>query len=415
MTFWGGLFFFSICLFLLIFLCLAPLIINICELKWYFQIIMYLGIILAGFTLSFLKYVFCIPGSIGKFYFYMSPLIILHLLGLLSLSDFELWGLKYRFIGVIFVWIMFIAIYLCMKVLLNKLLFGEKTPILLSSLAILLLIVGLILNLTTDDIIYIYLLKIGIGIIYLIAIVLYINKYIYDSKNPKKILSEIVGITFWGSFLTIFFPFYVRWCGLSKQNFEIFLPIYTALLGGGITLAGVAWTIKNSNDDKKRDLILQNKPIMYPLIPKKNDINGNKPINLVFLDLNEPMIVSKFYKFFNIEMNKENKDLKNKKNEQLELVHLTSIVNTDNSIVMINKIMVNNIELTPLNNNVIAKGMAYNFVLTISDLSEENDIKLYVSDVLKNQYCFKLYVVKNHEDIKIKKYMIIKIEEQFIV
>ena len=61
--------------------------------------------------------------------------------------------------------------------------------------------------------------------------------------------------------------------------------------------------------------------------------------------------------------------------------------------------MVNDIELTPLNNNIIAKNKAYNLILHVPNITDKDKIKLYVEDVLHNPYCFAIlpYV---HEDKK---------------
>lgn len=83
---------------------------------------------------------------------------------------------------------------------------------------------------------------------------MYTHQFIYKPKKPEKIVSVIIGIIFWGAAITITFPYYVQWCGLTGANFEVFVSVYAAVLGGGITLAGVAWTIKDANDKRQEDL-----------------------------------------------------------------------------------------------------------------------------------------------------------------
>ena len=92
-------------------------------------------------------------------------------------------------------------------------------------------------------------------------------------------------------------------------------------------------------------------------------------------------------------------------------VTLKSIVNTDNSIVIVKKITVNDIELIPLNNNVMAKSKAYNLILNVSDLTDKDQIKLYVEDVLRNPYCFTMLLYVHKDKKGEPQYGIMRIEE----
>ena len=53
--------------------------------------------------------------------------------------------------------------------------------------------------------------------------------------------------------LLIMVPFFVHWCGLKGKGFQTFVSVYSALLGGGLTLVGVAWTIKQGEKHRKED------------------------------------------------------------------------------------------------------------------------------------------------------------------
>ena len=413
LNFLGNLFivFISICIFL--FLCVVSMIFDFSVVKWYGKILMIFGSFYVLYIILLTLYLFSKTIKIKELFFYFSPILITFFGGILSYFDYELWGSKKTIIGIIFAWVIFIAIYVSIKVLLNKFLFKEKTPIVLISLALLIFVIAAINYKENADTASILLFKIGVGIIYLISAALYINKYIYKQYSTNKIISNILGIVFWGALIAISFPFYIKWCGLSCDDFETFISIYAAVLGGGITLAGVAWTIKDTNDDKKRDLILQNKPIIFALFDKKT-YNNESPLSLVFLDMNNQNVVNKFERYFNdvdIHIKSVGEKTQNNLKKSVDFVFLKTIVNTDNSIVIVNKIKVGNTELVPLNNNIMEKGKAYNILLSLKKISINSKIKLYVEDVLKNQYCFTIYIKEILGDEIIKKYGIMKIEE----
>jgi len=102
------------------------------------------------------------------------------------------------------------------------------------------------------------------GSMYLVIISLVIIKYLF-SEIKRSIVKTTVEIIFWCSIVIFTFPYFIKWCGVKNDDFEIFLNTYTAFIGGGITLIGVGWTIKKSNDDLKRERRAAVKPLIYPL------------------------------------------------------------------------------------------------------------------------------------------------------
>ena len=75
------------------------------------------------------------------------------------------------------------------------------------------------------------------------------------------------------------------------------------------------------------------------------------------------------------------------------------------------KITINDIELTPLNNNVMAKSKAYNLSLHVSKLTDKDQIKLYAEDGLKNPYCFTMLLYIHKDKKGETQYGIMRIEE----
>lgn len=335
--------------------------------------------------------------------FYISPIVVIETIGVCMLFDHNLWGHKSLFAGLSLIYILFVEAFASIRTLFNKTFGKENTPVLLIAFAVVSLFLAVISEtagiIEPANVCY----KICIGIAYLIAIALFTDKYLYRPKKAGHTISHIIGIISWGALITISFPFYIQWCGLTGTDFDAFVSVYAAVLGGGITLAGVAWTIKDANDDKKKDLLMQHRPILYAHMMSTIDVLKQTPIELLFVDFRKIKEVA--------EIEAADKEESEQSKKPLPLIPLKSIVNTDNSIVIIKKIMINDIELTPLNNNVMAKNKAYNLLLHLTELTDKDKIKLFVEDVLKTPYCFSV-IPYIHKDKKGNdQYGIMRLEE----
>ena len=131
--------------------------------------------------------------------------------------------------------------------------------------------------------------------------------------------------------------------------------MYTALIGGGVTLLGVAWTIKQNNDDKKNDIRLQNKPIIYALILNWIQESHYAPIELC---------------------------LASEKELSTTKIFLKTLVNTDIAIAIVKKVTINDVTFIPETNNVLAKNIPENF-LRILSTAQFPKIGRYVSKIQK--------------------------------
>lgn len=188
-----------------------------------------------------------------------------------------LWGADLIINGLFFIAISLIAIFLIVEQFLGDTFNNEIKPMVLLSVAFLSLFFAFIFELSNTDIQYSSVLyKISIGIFYLVFIALLVNRIIYNKEefekiNKNKKIGKIISFVFWASLLLITFPFYINWWGLQGQDFNIFVSIYSAIVGGGLTLLGVAWTIRKGDEDRKRDReqLEQDR--------KKEEINKAKP------------------------------------------------------------------------------------------------------------------------------------------
>lgn len=183
-----------------------------------------------------------------------SPLMLLEIVNIFMIFDCGFLGFKTIIVGISLISVLLIEIFISIRTLFHNSFGKENTPVVLLTLAIISCMFSLA-NLSTGNVEYAKTFAIiCFGIAYLVAIALYTNRFIYKQKNPEKTISSIIGIVFWGAIITITFPFYINWCGFLGDSFNTFVDVYAAVLGGGITLAGVAWTIKDGNDKRKEDL-----------------------------------------------------------------------------------------------------------------------------------------------------------------
>lgn len=262
-----------------------------CILKAAIVVFYILGLVLVIALAYFDKYNKEEQGGCWKDKVFSTFLYIVYTLSFLMFFDHELWGYKETVYGLLFLVVLFLEIYISIKIILGKKLNLEKTSTVLISTAVLTFLLAAV-NHTANNLIPANLLyKISIGITYLVAIALFIDSYLFKKRDENKTMNTIIGIVFWGSLILVTFPYYVQWCGLKEDDFQTFVTVYAALIGGGITLAGVAWTIKDGNDKRKEDLDRvemerkeddrrKHRPIMHvyagPYSGLKTDINVMK-------------------------------------------------------------------------------------------------------------------------------------------
>lgn len=235
-----------------------PISSEFCKVSWIIKALTG-GSILCG--LAFYIIVIALSVKNGKenkkYYYdilYASPLLVLETLNILAIFDYEIWEHKSTLAGLALFLTMFVEFFASIRVLFRKSFGHENVPVFLLSIAAM---SGLItfLSIYSGNVEYTdFFAKAGVGLIYLVGIALYIHQFIYKPKKPEKIISNIIFIVLLGAIITLCFPYYIQWCGLTGENFDTFVSVYAAVIGGALTLAGVAWTIKDTNDKRKEDL-----------------------------------------------------------------------------------------------------------------------------------------------------------------
>lgn len=151
----------------------------------------------------------------------------------------------------------------------------------------------------------------------------------------------------------------------KNDLFNALITVFSAIVGGAITLGGVGWGIRQNDKDRKDNLILQAKPIFYSISLNATQRRSNKPLSLAYLD-----------------------------NSKHGCYVLKSIANTDHSIFFIKKIVVDKKEYLPLNNNLVDKGKVYDILINTEKIDENSILYLYTEDSLNNEYVFKMTLFK---------------------
>lgn len=296
-----------------------PITSEFCKMAWFMKTIIS-GSILCGIIFYMLIIYLSLrnTNAKSKYYYdvlYASPIVILEIINILTVINYDIWGHKSTLAGFALLLIMFVEIFASVRTLFKKSFGNENVPVALVSLTVISFILAAVNesagNIEPSNLCY----KLCFGLAYLVAIALYTNQFIYKHKKQSKIISNIIGIVFWGAIITISFPFYIQWCGLTGSKFEAFTTIYAAVLGGGITLAGVAWTIKDGNEKRKEDFLRhdfqrkeEERKKYIPYIKITNDITTNYYVDAHIrkgLDLNNPSERSKLYNnvFYSTQIN----------------------------------------------------------------------------------------------------------------
>ena len=344
-------------LFLILLICiLVPVLLDFLSVNWVLKIIMIIS--------SLLALVFLVSNWFANkkeitcgFIFSNIFMDAVYLIGLAHYFNYNLWGYKIQ------VWAYFFAIVILIALVMRSYSYAKdfskdmfiRVLLTICFICIMLGCLG-VSQFGWENNIYF---KIGFGILYFYILLSLIETYLLDRKKLKaktKYESTILLFKLLIVLTSIFtFPVYIHWLGLEGIGLEFFIQIYACLLGGIITLAGVSWTIKDQNKNRKQDELLKYKPLFYPKMRQNTNINK-----------------------YQVGFISEDKDYK-------KVYDVGIIENSDNSIVILKKIVINNIDFYPLNNGVLAKSKQCRILLKIDNLSINDNVVLVVSDILNNE------------------------------
>ena len=99
----------------------------------------------------------------------------------------------------------------------------------------------------------------GVALIYIYAIARSLFWLVYTQERIKLSLIKTMFYVVFYLVLIMGLPFFLLWTGVEESILQnVIIPIYASVLGGALALAGVAWTIRFTKNerveqDKKRD------------------------------------------------------------------------------------------------------------------------------------------------------------------
>ena len=178
-----------------------PISSDFCKLSWIMKALTG-GSILCGLAFYVIVIVLSVKNAKKnkKYYYdilYTSPLVVLEILNILSIFNYEIWGHKAVLAGLALVIIMFVELFASIRTIFKKSFGQENTPVTLLALTVVSLVLAAVNesagNIEPANSCY----KVCFGLAYLVAIALYTHQFIYKPKKPEKIVSVIIVIIFW--------------------------------------------------------------------------------------------------------------------------------------------------------------------------------------------------------------------------
>lgn len=200
-------------------------------------------------------------------------------------------------------------------------------------------------------------------------------KCILIDKYSIKEIQDIVDIfilTITTICITVYTFYELLWNdNLTEQIlFNSAISIYSALIGGSITLAGVAWTIKKSEIEKSEEKRKEIEPFFY------GSIYGDKDQNIIITFFND-----------------QQKDF-------CDFIILKYIKNSSKVEFKIEKLVVNEIEYQPRNNNIVGKNESISIKFNFCEGIAINKIILHISDISYNLHEYEIILTKGIFRIK---------------
>lgn len=233
-----------------------------------------------------------------------------------------------------------------------------------------------------------------IGVTFLLAAcfllhILIIKKFILEKKPIKNIVGtmDVVGIIATTIILTILALYKLLWQtpvdGQTVDNtlFSAVMGIYAAILGGGLTLAGVAWTIKRGEQQRKED----ERKKLQPLF------------SLVRRNLFQEVDKTKLTYIHGGELVSSGNELKESQTESY--IESFDMENTSKTEFFVCGLYLNNVLYKTSTKELIKKEhtIIFDFEQVCFNFDTINNMKLYIEDLMGTQYTMELeFSISDH-------------------
>lgn len=227
----------------------------------------------------------------------------------------------------------------------------------------------------------------GTALIYIYAIARALFWLIYTQERIKlNLIKTMVYVVFYIA-LVVGLPFFLRWAGVVENTLHnIIIPIYASILGGALALAGVAWTIRFTKNERMEQ-------------DKKRDEERREE---------EQKRVRPFWGVVeNVSMNvlRANNNIKmfSKKNAgNASGIHLFNFQNSDKCSFFIDKLSIEGEEYYPESKCLIRKEEIFSIRVCLEQgeiKDRKRSIKIFVTDMNYETHIYEISVNANGENI----------------
>ncbi len=371
---------YKILLYISMFAWMLPMIFNFSKVNIVAKIF-----VLFGFALGLLGFIWSLfffdkkkdKSETTKLFLLNIELLFLYCIGILKLFNYDLWGKNSFLMGLNLIIVAFFEFYYFAKSFVSKKHENEHLFFVLIALIFTFWFVALG-NEETDNHKYAEIcLKIGVGMCYLVLTSVFVNSFLYKKAHKESQLSKIILYVLFGGAILISFPYYIQWCGLKDNNFNTFVSVYSAFIGGAITLVGVAWTIKDSNDKRREDLERIERERIESEKKKARPLFSTVPIEKMPEDDSLSCWADpKHYKIGGTKV-------------------VAKIVNSDNSNFYIRKILIENCWCDVIGATHVLKGREISIGYFRDLNNEKTTAILNIEDVLGHNYYYRLEYYPN--------------------
>lgn len=347
----------------------SPLFFEFLNINLALKILMILGSVLSLALLVVYPFSIMLKEDRKAIKLYIS-FIIIFIFSIISYFDFSVFGLRLTLLGLLILLALFKGIQATLKGFKNKDLLSEQFIVIMISFMLLFFWMAGVYETSDNKELEELFLKISFGLLYLLSITSLITKYLYK-KTKRGIGQTIIDIIIGCCLIVFSLPYYIKWCGVNGEDFNLFVDIYTAIIGGGLTLIGVAWTIKKNNDDRKHDQQASVKPLLYP-IAHMSEYNYKEAVELYF------------YKSSNNE----------------KRIFLGVIKNTDNGVLIVKEAIINDEKYIMDFPVVLDKNIPGHISVRGNQELDIQSMYIIGQDILGNIIKYKLMVNKEKKDIE---------------
>lgn len=220
--------------------------------------------------------------------------------------------------------------------------------------------------------------------IFSILIELYLLISVFKYVNESK-LNKYIAIILYSAIFVIYGYIAIYLFSYGKDDNEMFtslITLFSSIVGGLLTLGGVAWTIINENNKNKQEERKKFKPYVFLSEPQyKNLINYYATMKDIRILSREGLLVCS-----------------PQKDERIYELNYIGLKNSDFANFKLTKLIINNSEYQ-FESNFISKGNDVTILAPYYIVAKELNLKIVVEDLLGYTYEYQIEYEVSKEEI----------------